>query len=223
MTRINFGIPPKCLSDRLLFAEHREIKRICAEYKRGTKPLEPGAKFRFGPGHVRFFVDKPGYTYARYQQIKAELIARNMAFTDFSDSWSVYEHIPAEPEVVATQQDRLLTASRLCFAIDRAKNDSTYYGKAFSKSAQKQALRDEVGELEAPVWQQCTLPDNLTKHWYHLHKEPWMHCTILSGYLVEFVWDVRIIVGQFPLTKHEIEELHKVPTAYDNHLAILAL
>ena len=88
MTRINAGILPQRLSDRHLLAEHREIKRIPNQISRGRYKLEgQPEKFCLGTGHVKFFYDKLGYLFARYQSLYLECKRRGFQVQDWSGAW----------------------------------------------------------------------------------------------------------------------------------------
>ena len=57
MSRINTGIPPSELSNKYLFSEHREIKRISNLIKmcRFNMNDQP-QNFTLGTGHVKIFL-----------------------------------------------------------------------------------------------------------------------------------------------------------------------
>ncbi len=81
MTRINFGIPPKQLTDKHLLAEHREIKRIPnliinkkARYRADHSDIP--THFSLGIGHVKFFYNKIMYLHLRYITIYNECVRR---------------------------------------------------------------------------------------------------------------------------------------------------
>lgn len=77
MTRINVGIHPKELPDKLLLAEHREITRIPNAVKSGrAKVVNIPDKFTLGKGHVKFFYDKLLYLKHRYAELYLECIER---------------------------------------------------------------------------------------------------------------------------------------------------
>ena len=88
MTRINAGISPQRLSSKHLLAEHREIKRIPNQISKGRYNLEgQPEKFCLGTGHVKFFYDKLGYLFARYQSIYHECKRRGFQVQDWSGAW----------------------------------------------------------------------------------------------------------------------------------------
>lgn len=92
MTRINSGVDPKCLPDKLLLAEHREITRIPNVLK---KRLDSGktistidGDFRLGTGHVTFFNDKLIYLRKRYIDLYLECIDRGFKVTNKISAFS---------------------------------------------------------------------------------------------------------------------------------------
>jgi len=93
MTRINAGVHPFELPDKLLLAEHREIVRIPNAVRSGRAVLEGKIPkdFTLGTGHVRFFYDKIGYLLTRYLEIFLECEDR-----DFNVTWmgGAFREIP---------------------------------------------------------------------------------------------------------------------------------
>lgn len=88
MTRINVGIPPAELADRMLIAEHRELKRIPNLVRQGKFNMagQP-AQFTLGTGHVKFFYDKLGYLRKRYELLYNECQRRGFAVSWFGNAW----------------------------------------------------------------------------------------------------------------------------------------
>lgn len=74
MTRINVGVQPSELPNKLLLAEHREITRIPNAILKRRANLSTGlpSTFSLGKGHVRFFYDKVAYLHNRYERIYTE-------------------------------------------------------------------------------------------------------------------------------------------------------
>ena len=95
MTRINAGIPVRCLTDEHLLAEHRELKRLpwCLEnaIESGSINHIPG-KFTLGKGHVLFFMDKMGFTLARYCEVHGECKRRGFNVQSY---WHNWDNVPA--------------------------------------------------------------------------------------------------------------------------------
>lgn len=92
MTRVNVGIFPEELSNQLLIAELREIKRIPNLIKSGKFNLNKiPDRFTLGTGHVAFFYNKLGYLKKRYQKLyqeaRKDVVERRLNVQDFSDSF----------------------------------------------------------------------------------------------------------------------------------------
>lgn len=112
MTRINVGISPKELSNQLLLAEHRELKRIpnCIKVGRFNLSNIP-EKFTLGTGHVSFFYNKLKYLQNRYSKIYSECVKRNLNVQNFSDSFSgINEYFFGD--YVETERDRNILLKR---------------------------------------------------------------------------------------------------------------
>jgi len=78
MTRINL-VPVEELCDQHLLAEHRELKRIPNCLLKGilkTDYADRPSVFTLGKGHVKFFTNKLGWLWRRYNQLHAECLAR---------------------------------------------------------------------------------------------------------------------------------------------------
>lgn len=86
MTRINSGIKPKELSNKLLVAELYEIIRL-PTISLGKKAQDIPT-FRLGAGHVRFFYDKGQYTLNRYKMLREEALQRGFNVSDYESKWS---------------------------------------------------------------------------------------------------------------------------------------
>lgn len=88
MTRINVGIFPEELSNQLLIAELREIKRIPNQIKTGKINLNKiPDMFTLGVGHVSFFYNKISYLKNRYQKLHQEALNRKLNVQNFIDSF----------------------------------------------------------------------------------------------------------------------------------------
>ena len=91
MTRVNCGISPSELSTKHLIAELREIKRIPNHIYANKDDLNMKGipnKFKLGTGHVKFFHNKLGYLYKRYQNLYNEAKnIRRFNITDYSESF----------------------------------------------------------------------------------------------------------------------------------------
>ncbi len=113
MTRINVGIHPSELPDKLLLAEHREIKRIPNAIKSGRYSLEGiPDQFTLGKGHVKFFYNKLLYLRMRYVTIHSECLLRKFKVQDYYESWN---DLPTElyNDYTQTDRDRQLLIERI--------------------------------------------------------------------------------------------------------------
>lgn len=115
MTRINVGIKPQELTNKLLIAEHREITRIPnAIFSGKAKFSKIPDKFKLGAGHVKFFYNKVLYLFKRYIALYEECVKRGFQVTDKSsafdqekfcqDVWMDYDELP---------EDRLIIIQRI--------------------------------------------------------------------------------------------------------------
>ena len=113
MTRINVGVKPAELHNKHLIAEHREIKRIPNQIKKGRYSLDGmPEQFKLGTGHVKFFYDKLKYLHLRYASIYAECLKRGFNVTNFSEC---FENLPVElyNDYEPTPTDRELILERI--------------------------------------------------------------------------------------------------------------
>jgi deoxyribonuclease (pyrimidine dimer) len=113
MTRINVGIKPKELPDKLLLAELREIKRIPNIINSGRyNIINIPNKFKLGTGHVKFFYDKLEYLRKRYLKLRTEAIYRGFNVSDFSNAW---DDVPIEllNDYIETDYDRKIIINRI--------------------------------------------------------------------------------------------------------------
>ena len=113
MTRINVGIAPEGLPDKLLIAEHREIKRIPNVVKSGRFSLANQPKsFTLGVGHVKFFYNRLLYLRERYEGLYRECLKRGFNVQDYTSAWN---DVPQEylGDYVPTHRDRLLILERI--------------------------------------------------------------------------------------------------------------
>ena len=113
MTRINAGVLPEELPDKMLLAEHREIKRIPNAIKSGRYSMVGvPTKFTLGTGHVKWFYSRQQYLYSRYHSIYFECIKRGFNVQDYSACW---QDLPAElcNDWTPTEEDRQLIVDRI--------------------------------------------------------------------------------------------------------------
>lgn len=133
MTRINFGIDPKYLTDEHLLAEHREIKRITSVYKTALKNNNMNKipkNFSLSKGHVLFFIDKPKYTLDRYKEIYKECINRDFNICDYSDNWTCYDDISSFTNTIEPTDDNIkLLKDRISERIIESKKGYFHYYK----------------------------------------------------------------------------------------------
>lgn len=91
MTRINAGIKPAELPNKLLLDELREIKRIPNMICSGRAKIEDiPEKFTLNAGHVKFFYDKGCYTFNRYISLLHEARSRGLNVQSFASAWLNY-------------------------------------------------------------------------------------------------------------------------------------
>lgn len=113
MTRINTGIKPSELPDKLLFAELREIKRIPNQINNGKYNMNNIPEtFTLGTGHVKFFYNKLLYLLKRYTSLRNEAVKRGFNVSDFSSAW---DHSPPTlmNDYTETEQDRYILIERI--------------------------------------------------------------------------------------------------------------
>jgi hypothetical protein len=109
MTRINVGIRAKELPDKLLLAEHREIKRIPNQIRGKTITTQIPTAFTLGTGHVRFFYNKLGYLKRRYQELYNECQRRQFNVNNYINAW---DNLPLG-EYNERPQDRQIVLERI--------------------------------------------------------------------------------------------------------------
>ena len=91
MTRINL-IHPRSLTDQHLIAEYREIVRLKRPIDAGWTGELPNG-YVLGAGHVRFFYDKEGWLWDRFESLKHAMEMRAYAvnlpnvFSKYECSW----------------------------------------------------------------------------------------------------------------------------------------
>ena len=155
MTRVNSAIPVKCLTDEHLLAEHREIKRLPAHFR---KALSTGALkripkvFCLGTGHVNFFLNKQAFLFVRYQQIHCECVRRGFKVEEYSDNWLIlrplmekancwnnYSPTPEEKTLLTDRiSERILASRKLHFH---------YYGRPIAKEKAIDLLNNKAPDL----------------------------------------------------------------------------
>lgn len=146
MTRINVGIPVKCLTDEHLLAEHREIKRLPSCF---IKAMKSGAlnripnEFCLGNGHVTFFLDKFNYTLNRYIEVHNECINRGFNVLDYSTYWNIVEDSKYWKSYKPKLKDKSLIINRIAEKIIDSKKDYFhYYGNRINKDKAIELLKN---------------------------------------------------------------------------------
>ncbi len=122
MTRINSSIKPAELSDSMLFAEYREIKRIPNKLK-ANKYSEKSPipeSFRLNSGHELFFKDKILYLEKRSRILYEECVRRGINVQDYS---GCYKNIPSEyyNDWIETNESRELLKERINLRLTNSK------------------------------------------------------------------------------------------------------
>jgi len=113
MTRINVAVKPIELNDKMLMAEHREIKRIPNSIKKGRYSLNGiPDRFTLGTGHVKFFYNKLEYLHDRYIDLYNECIRRGFNVTNYEEA---FNDLPDELYnwYVETDRDRKIILERI--------------------------------------------------------------------------------------------------------------
>lgn len=113
MTRVNAGIDPQKLPDKLLIAEHREITRIPNAIRSGRAIVQDiPPTFRLGEGHVKFFYDKLEYLRKRYEALYEECRFRGFEVTA---KHSAFSDLPPElmNDYTPTRETRRLIINRI--------------------------------------------------------------------------------------------------------------
>lgn len=137
MTRINSAIPVKCLTDEMLLAEHREIKRLPSVLSKAIQCNSINKvpnKFCLGAGHVKFFLNKILFIFNRYNVIKNECILRKFNITDYSSNFLNIDNQYMN-DYIPTNDEYNLLKERITERINNSnKQYFHYYGKRISKS-----------------------------------------------------------------------------------------
>lgn len=115
MTRINVGIHPRELPDKLLLAEHREITRIPNAVTSGKAKIQNiPQRFTLGTGHVKFFYSRLGYLSQRYSSLFSECQRRGFQVTDKSTAFELTDETrELFGEYIETQEDRQILLERI--------------------------------------------------------------------------------------------------------------
>lgn len=147
MTRINYGVLPNQLTDKVLNAAAREIKRVPSLLSHritNHHPMDDIPKaFTFGKGHELYFLDKGAYTLQAYLQIYGEQLLRGVNCTCFRENWKIYEeHLQYFNHCIPTEEDVLKTQVRLITRLHSYKSDLKYYGHSIEFEDAVQLILD---------------------------------------------------------------------------------
>lgn len=133
MTRINAAIRPAELSNSMLFAEYREIKRIPNKVK-GNKynfnnPIPK--EFTLNSGHETYFRDKLLYLAKRSQALYDECLKRGINAQDYSDC---YRDLPPHlfNDWQETNKARELLKERINIRLTNTKQIIRFYDRIVS-------------------------------------------------------------------------------------------
>lgn len=129
MTRINASIRPAELSNAMLFAEYREIKRIPNMVKSGRAVVKNIPKmFKLQSQHVVFFYDKILYLSKRSDELYKECLKRGIKAEDYSES---YKDIPPHlfNDWQETKEARELLKERINQRLTESKQPIRFYDR----------------------------------------------------------------------------------------------
>lgn len=130
MTRINASIRVEELSNSMLFAEYREIKRIPNKVKNNKYSATSIApkEFTLNTGHELFFKDKILYLKRRSDALYIECLKRNIKAEDYSDC---YKNIPQHlfNDWQETKESRELLKERINIRLTESKQIIRFYDK----------------------------------------------------------------------------------------------
>ncbi len=130
MTRINASIRPIELSNSMLFAEYREIKRVANKVKNNkydfSKPIP--TEFCLNRGHESYFRDKILYLSKRSDELYKECLKRGIKAEDYSES---YKDIPPHlfNDWQETEEARELLKERINQRLLESKKPIRFYDR----------------------------------------------------------------------------------------------
>lgn len=133
MTRINASIRPAELSNSMLFAEYREIKRVANKVKNNkydfSKPIP--TEFCLNRGHESYFRDKILYLSKRSDELYKECLKRGIKAEDYSES---YKDIPPHlfNDWRETKEARELLKERINLRLTESKQIIRFYDRIVS-------------------------------------------------------------------------------------------
>jgi deoxyribonuclease (pyrimidine dimer) len=129
MTRVNASVRASELSNSMLFAEYREIKRIPNAIKSNKAVLKDIPKtFKLQSQHVRFFYNKILYLSKRSDELYQELTRRKYDVENYSDC---YKDIPPHlfNDWQETKEARELLKERINQRLTESKQVIRFYDK----------------------------------------------------------------------------------------------
>ncbi len=133
MTRINASIRPHELTNSMLFAEYREIKRVPNKVKANkySEKSKIPNEFTLNTGHELFFKDKILYLKKRSDELYQECLRRGINAQDYSDC---YKDIPIEyfNDWQETTKARVLLKERINLRLTESKQIHRYYNRIVS-------------------------------------------------------------------------------------------
>lgn len=130
MTRVNASVRVSELSNSMLFAEYREIKRIPNKVKANkysSKSVAP-TTFTLNTGHELFFKDKLQYLANRSSALYKECLKRGINAQDYSDC---YKDLPQHlfNDWAETKESRELLKERINKRLTESKQIIRFYDK----------------------------------------------------------------------------------------------
>lgn len=130
MTRINASIRPAELSNAMLFAEYREIKRVPNKIKKNMYNFNNPApnEFCLNRSHEAFFRDKILYLSKRSEELYKECLKRGINVEDYSES---YKDIPPHlfNDWRETKEARELLKERINQRLTESKKPIRFYNR----------------------------------------------------------------------------------------------
>jgi len=129
MTRVNASVRASELSNSMLFAEYREIKRIPNTIKSGKAVIKNIPKtFKLQNQHVKFFYDKILYLSKRSDELYKECLKRGINAQDYSDC---YKDIPPHlfNDWQETKESRELLKERINLRLSESKQPIRFYDR----------------------------------------------------------------------------------------------
>jgi deoxyribonuclease (pyrimidine dimer) len=141
MTRINL-VHVQDLADQHLFAEWRELKMVPAKVRKNLANAVPmdnlPKQYTLSTGHVRFFYDKLGWLYLRFQDLTKELRARDYNIpSDFEiNAYGIFLHEMPDDLVnsrwIPSNEEIKINVKRIEERLNQRPDWYRYYGDVYS-------------------------------------------------------------------------------------------